>query len=124
MSTFASEGCATVTMGLTPLSGRAGIAPGEPGPRWLRLLLHFMRWTANPLYNFKGLEHYKHKFQSHDFEAVYVAVNDDHFEAANVLAIAHAFAGSPLKLFAWQVFKKNLEQLYRKNSYGREWLPV
>jgi len=108
MSTFAGEGCSKVTMGLTPLSSRAGIALGRPGPLWLQLLLCFMRWTANLLYNFRGLEHYKHKFRPHGFEPVYVAMNNRHFEPGSVLAIARAFAGSPLQLFAWRTLKKNL----------------
>ena len=111
MSTFASEGCATVTMGLIPLSSRAGITLGEPGPLWLRLLLRFMRWTANPLYNFKGLEYYKHKFRPHGFEPVYAVINHNHFQVGDVSAIAQAFAGSPLQLFAWKGLKKGLGQL-------------
>jgi lysylphosphatidylglycerol synthetase-like protein (DUF2156 family) len=114
MSTFALEGCTTVTLGLTPLSVRGGVVPGEPGPLWLRALFRFMRWSANPLYNFKGLEHYKYKLRPHWSEPAYVVVNSDRFEPINVFAIAHAFMGSPLQLFAWQTLKKNLEPLMRR----------
>ena len=108
MSTFAHEGCTTVTLGLSPLSVRGGIAPGEFGPLWLRALFRFMRLTANPLYNFKGLEHYKYKLRPHWSEPAYVVVNNPHFRPINVFAIALAFMGSPLQLFAWRTLKKNL----------------
>jgi lysylphosphatidylglycerol synthetase-like protein (DUF2156 family) len=87
--------------------------PGEPGPLWLRALFRFMRLTANPLYNFKGLEHYKYKFRPHYSEGAYVVVNSGHFRPINVLAMAHAFAGSPMQLFAWQVLKKTFRRLIR-----------
>lgn len=112
MSTFAREGSRAVTMGLVPLSGRV-LAPGRPGPLWLCALFRFMRITANPLYNFKGLEHYKYKLRPHYSEAAYAVVNEAHFQPVNVFAIAHAFAGSPLQLFAWQTLRKNLQRLIR-----------
>lgn len=118
MATFAREGCATVTMGLLPLSRGAGIGLGEPGPLWLRLLLRFVRWSANPLYNFNGLEYYKNKFQPQGFEPVYAVINHDHFAAGDVLSIAQAFTGSPLQLFAWNVLKKNLRQRNSSGSRG------
>ncbi len=107
MCTFAGEGYQEVTMGLVPLSERV-LRLGVPGPYWLRALFRFMRMTANSLYNFKGLEHYKYKFYPHYSEPVYAVVNDAHFHPINVFAIAQAFAGSPLQLFAWQTLKKNL----------------
>jgi phosphatidylglycerol lysyltransferase len=112
MSTFGQEDFRQVTMGLVPLSDFV-LPPGKPGPFWLSALFRFMRLTANPLYNFKGLEHYKYKFQPHYSEAAYVVVNDGRFRPINVLAIAHAFAGSPLQLFAWQVLKKIFLRLLR-----------
>jgi phosphatidylglycerol lysyltransferase len=111
MSAFANENFHEVTMGLVPLSARA-LPPGEPGPAWLQALFRFMRATANPLYNFKGLEYYKYKFRPHYSEPAYVVVNDSHFRFINVFAIAHAFAGSPLQLFAWQILKQNLKRLF------------
>jgi phosphatidylglycerol lysyltransferase len=110
MSAFAAEGYKEITMGLVPLSDRV-LALGEPGPLWLRSLFRFMRLTANSLYNFKGLEHYKYKFRPHYSEPVYAVVNDGHFHPMNVFAIAQAFAGSPLQLFAWQTLKQNFQHL-------------
>ncbi|HEV3042128.1 MAG TPA: DUF2156 domain-containing protein [Candidatus Angelobacter sp.] len=107
MTIFAAERYREVTMGLAPLS-RAGIVPGDPGPLWLKLMFRFMRVTANPLYNFKGLEHYKYKLRPHYSEPVYAVVRGRRFSLLNVLAIAHAFAGSPLQLFAWQTIRKAL----------------
>jgi phosphatidylglycerol lysyltransferase len=112
MSTFGRESFCQVTMGLVPLS--ESVTPlGEPGPLWLRSLFRFMRLTANPLYNFKGLEHYKYKLRPHYSEAAYVVVNSRHFRPINVLAMAHAFAGSPLQLFAWRMFAKAFRRLFR-----------
>ena len=71
-----------------------------------------MRFTANPLYNFKGLEHYKYKLRPHYSEPVYAVVNDSRFRPANVFAIAHAFAGSPLQLFAWEVIRKTAARTF------------
>jgi lysylphosphatidylglycerol synthetase-like protein (DUF2156 family) len=78
----------------------------------LRALFRFMRFTANPLYNFKGLEHYKYKLRPHYSEPVYAVVNDSRFRPANVFAIAHAFAGSPLQLFAWEVIRKTAARAF------------
>lgn len=97
-------------MGLVPLSDRV-LALGAPGPFWLRSLFRFMRATANPLYNFKGLEYYKYKFRPHYSEPVYAVVNDRNFRPVNVFAIAQAFAGSPLQLFAWHTMKKLFHQM-------------
>jgi phosphatidylglycerol lysyltransferase len=105
MVTLAAEGYREVTMGLTPLSSE-GLVPGAPGPLWLKLMFRFMRMTANPLYNFKGLEHYKYKLRPHYSEPVYAVVKGRFFSPLNVLAIAHAFAGSPLQLFAWKFIRK------------------
>ena len=105
MSAFAAEGCQEVTMGLAPLSN-AGLVPGAPGPLWLKLMFRIMRLTANPLYNFKGLEHYKYKLRPHYSEPVYAAVKGRRFSPLNAIAIAHAFAGSPLQLFAKETFRK------------------
>ena len=110
MSSFAAEDCRAVTMGMVPLSERV-LALGVPGPLWLRSLFRFMRLTANPLYNFKGLEFYKYKFRPDYSEPVFAVVNDGTFHPANVFAIARAFAGSPLQLFAWQTLKKLFQHL-------------
>lgn len=107
MTSFAAEGCREATMGLAPLSGH-GLVTGAPGPLWLKLMFRFMRLTANPLYNFKGLEHYKYKLRPHFSEPVYAVVQGRRFSPLNVIAIAHAFAGSPLQLFARQTVKKML----------------
>lgn len=114
MSAFAGEGCREVTMGLVPLSTQ-DLVPGDPGPLWLKLLFRFMRLTANPLYNFKGLEHYKYKLRPHYSEPVYAVVTGRRFSPLNVIAIAHIFAGSPLQMFAWRTVKRacKLEQRAR-----------
>ncbi|HEY6251774.1 MAG TPA: phosphatidylglycerol lysyltransferase domain-containing protein, partial [Candidatus Angelobacter sp.] len=105
MSTFGEEGCREVTLGLVPLSSE-GLVPGDPGPLWLKFLFRFMRLTANPLYNFKGLEYYKYKLRPHYTEPVYAVVTGRRFSPLNVVAIAHIFAGSPLELFAWRTLKR------------------
>jgi len=114
MSTFAAEGCREVTMGLAPLSNE-GLVPGHPGPLWLKLMFRFIRWTANPLYNFKGLEHFKYKLRPHYSEPVYAIVTGRRFSPLNVLAIAHTFAGSPMELFAWRTLKRAFKRSRRSS---------
>jgi phosphatidylglycerol lysyltransferase len=109
MTVFAAEGSREATMGLAPLSGQ-GLVAGAPGPVWLKLMFRFMRLTANPLYNFKGLEHFKYKLRPHFCEPVYAVVQGRHFSPLNVIAIAHAFAGSPLQLFARETIRKMLQR--------------
>lgn len=109
MTVFAAEGCCEATMGLAPLSSQ-GLVTGAPGPLWLKLMFRFMRLTANPLYNFKGLEHYKYKLHPHFSEPVYAVVQGRRFSPLNVIAIAHAFAGSPLQLFARETVRKMLKR--------------
>jgi phosphatidylglycerol lysyltransferase len=117
MTIFAAEGYQEVTMGLAPLSSE-GVVPGAPGPLWLKAMFRFLRLTANPLYSFKGLEHYKYKLRPHYSEPVYAVVKGRHFSPLNVLAIAHAFAGSPLQLFAWQTIRKVLGKRVPENKEG------
>jgi phosphatidylglycerol lysyltransferase len=116
MTMFSTEGCREATMGLAPLSGQ-GLVSGAPGPLWLKLMFRFMRLTANPLYNFKGLEHYKYKLRPHFSEPVYAVVQGRRFSPLNVIAIAHAFAGSPLQLFARETFKKMVKRGPTKGHY-------
>jgi len=115
MTTFGAERYQEVTMGLVPLSSE-GLVPGSPGPLWLNLLFRFVKMTANPLYNFKGLEHFKYKFHPHYSEPVYAVVNKARFSPIDVLAIIHAFAGSPLQLFAWHTVKKIAGKLSARDS--------
>jgi lysylphosphatidylglycerol synthetase-like protein (DUF2156 family) len=65
-----------------------------------------LRLTANSLYNFKGLEHYKYKLRPHYSEPAYAVVKGRGFSPRNVLAMAHAFAGSPLRLLVWRTIRK------------------
>ncbi len=117
MSAFAAESCREVTMGLAPLSSQ-GLVPGDPGPLWLKLMFRFMRLTANPLYNFKGLEYYKYKLRPHYSEPVYAVVTGRRFSPLNVLAIAHTFAGSPLDLFAWRTIKRVFHRGRKRTADG------
>ena len=92
MRRFASEGDRYVTLGLAPLSKRAGIAP-EPAPLWLRLTLHWVRAHGQRFYNFDGLDAFKAKFQPERWEPVYAIVNRPSFPPRALHAIAAAFAG-------------------------------
>jgi phosphatidylglycerol lysyltransferase len=54
------SGAEMITMGIVPLSHRAD--SGVENPRWLRLLLAWVRAHGRRFYNFDGLESFKNKF--------------------------------------------------------------
>jgi phosphatidylglycerol lysyltransferase len=96
MRRFGGEGARYVTLGLAPLSRRAGI-PSEPVPLWLRLTLAWVRAHGERFYHFEGLDAFKAKFRPDRWEPVYAIVNRATFPPRALYAIAGAFAGgSPI----------------------------
>lgn len=80
-----------VTLGLAPLSRRAG-APGQHGPRWLRLLFAWTRAHVHRFYNFEGLESFKAKFRPAVWEPVYLISDRPSVDAHTLHAVAAAFS--------------------------------
>lgn len=80
-----------VTLGLSPLSHRAGV-PGRPGPRWLRLLFAWTRAHTHRFYNFEGLESFKAKFRPAVWEPVYLIPDRSPVDVHTLHAVAAAFS--------------------------------
>lgn len=98
MRTLAEDGCDYATLGLSPLSARAQIAPFR-NPLWLRVMLAWMRKHARRFYNFDGLDAFKAKLQPENWEPVFAISNEPRLSPATLYAIASAFSeNAPVKL--------------------------
>ncbi|HEV2881332.1 MAG TPA: DUF2156 domain-containing protein [Pyrinomonadaceae bacterium] len=96
--TLAAEGAEYLTLGLAPLSDKAGALAVE-NPFWLRTLLGWVRAHGRRFYNFEGLEAFKTKFQPEKWEPVYAIANERTFSPLTLYAVAAAFSdGSPVML--------------------------
>jgi phosphatidylglycerol lysyltransferase len=98
MRAAARAGRRYVTLGLSPLSTRAGVAE-PPTPLWLRLALRWTRAHGRRFYNFDGLDAFKAKFRPDSWEPIYAISAERRFSLGTLYAIAGAFsAGSPVVL--------------------------
>jgi phosphatidylglycerol lysyltransferase len=85
-----------VTLGLAPLSRRAGVAE-YPMAWWLRATLAWVRAHGRRFYNFDGLDAFKAKFHPERWEPVFAIANEPRFSFETLYAIAAAFTnGRPL----------------------------
>lgn len=87
----AARGDRYFTLGLAPLSDRAG-PPGAGGPAWLRILLRWMRAHVRRFYDFQGLEHFKAKFRPARWEPIFAIASGPRFTPGMLYAIADAFS--------------------------------
>ena len=87
---IADDGCEYVTLGLSPLSRRAKIAPFD-NPLWLRFVLAWMRRHGQRFYNFDGLDRFKSKLCPEYWEPVFAISNEREFSSRTLYAIAKAF---------------------------------
>ena len=84
-----------VTMGIVPLSWRAG----EPvdHPWWLRLATQWARAHGRRFYDFGGLDEFKAKFGPDEWEPIYAISREARFSPRTLWAVAGAFSdGSPV----------------------------
>ncbi len=97
---FAADGAEYATLGLAPLSRRAGIdAPREP--LWLHGVLAWVRAHGRRFYNFDGLDAFKARLQPERWEPVFAIAAGGSFSPRFLYAIAAAFSGgSPLATLA------------------------
>jgi phosphatidylglycerol lysyltransferase len=96
MRALAADGFQYVTLGLSPLSRRAGV-DGRESPLWLKVALKWVRAHGSRFYNFDGLDQFKAKFQPERWEAIYAIANQPQFSPRMLYAIAAAFSdGSPI----------------------------
>jgi phosphatidylglycerol lysyltransferase len=106
---MASAGSDYVTLGLSPLSSRAGTAP-DLNPFLIRLILSWLRAHGRRFYNFDGLDAFKAKFQPEWWEPVYAISNRRNFSLRSLYAIAAAFTGGAPAATGLRAIKRALGQ--------------
>ncbi len=94
MRALAESGAEYVTLGLAPLSKRAGTDRGADAS-WLSLLLDLIRAHGRRFYNFDGLDSFKAKFRPDFWEPLYAISNERRFSLPALYAIAAAFSEGP-----------------------------
>jgi phosphatidylglycerol lysyltransferase len=88
-----------VTLGLAPLSTRAGEMTSQSA--LVRLGFRWVRAHGRRFYNFEGLDTFKAKFAPEKWEAVYALANESRFSIRSLYAIASAFTqGKPFSTVA------------------------
>jgi phosphatidylglycerol lysyltransferase len=98
MLALAEEGYSYATLGLSPLSTRAQIAPFR-NPFWLRILLVWIRKHGERFYNFNGLDAFKAKLKPESWEPVFAVSNESRISFRTLYAIASAFSGNaPIRM--------------------------
>lgn len=93
MGSLASGGYEYATLGLAPLSTRAGLRQFN-NPLWLRLLTTWMWLHGKRFYNFDGLDAFKAKLQPKRWEPVFAIANERRLSVRTLYAIAAAFSES------------------------------
>ena len=100
MRSVGAAGARYATLGLSPLSRRSGVAPGDQ-PFWLSMTLRWVRAHGRRFYNFEGLDAFKSKFAPSGWEPIYAIGAGPRFRSRELYAIAGAFSqGSPVTLVA------------------------
>jgi len=100
MRGLAAEGYEYATLGISPLSTRAGLGPTDD-PMWLRVLLAWLRRHGRRFYNFDGLDHFKSKLKPVSWEPVFAISNESRVSIRTIYAITSAFSGNgPFHMFA------------------------
>ncbi len=82
-----------LTLGLAPLSRRAGPAGSRP-PRRIRFLLDRVRAHGRRFYDFEGLEAFKAKFEPDAWEPIFAISAETRFSLRSLYAVAGAFSGA------------------------------
>lgn len=101
----AEEGASMVTLGLSPLSRRAGFKPHHHS--LLRGLLWILRSLGRKFYNFEGLDRFKAKFQPDSWEPIYASTLNHRISFATLWSFAEVFGQcSPWSLLVNAVKRK------------------
>jgi phosphatidylglycerol lysyltransferase len=110
MRAIATSGSTYATLGLSPLSQRAGLTQPRQ-PLWLGLLLRLVRRGGRRFYNFGGLDAFKAKFNPESWEPIYAIAEGASFPPRALYAIAGAFSGgAPIEL----VFKAVVRAIHNE----------
>ena len=122
MRALGTDGARYVTLGLAPLSDRAGTI-GAGQPLWLRALLRWVRAHGQRFYNFRGLDAFKTSLEPMTWEPVYALVRGERIGPGDLRAIAGAFGGgSPERLIAralWMAVVREAGAIRRMVSQPR-----
>lgn len=104
-------GAEYLTLGLAPLSRRAGIeAPRRHWVLWAALA--WLRAHGRRFYNFEGLDAYKAKFEPQAWEPIYAITGGHRLGVRTLYAIAAAFGRmSPLKLGSLAILRALRQEL-------------
>ncbi len=111
MRDTATDGATYLTLGLSPLSRRAGI-PHHTEPLWLRILLAWVHVHGQRFYNFDGLDAFKAKALPEQWEPIYAITSEPHITPRMLYAIAGAFSGtSPLLFLAHSLLRAGRQEV-------------
>ncbi len=113
MRDLSAAGASYVTLGLSPLSRRAGIAQ-TPQPPLVQAALAVVQAYGQYFYNFAGLDTYKAKFLPDWWEPIYAITQGQRMSLHTLYAIAEAFGStSPVLLMGRGVLRMVLYQVQR-----------
>jgi phosphatidylglycerol lysyltransferase len=105
------SGATYSTLGLSPLSQRAGITARHQS-LWLRFVLQWVRLHGARFYNFAGLDAFKAKFNPQSWEPIYAIGEGANFSPRMLYAIAGAFSGgAPIRLVLRALLRAAVEEL-------------
>ncbi|HRK61251.1 MAG TPA: DUF2156 domain-containing protein [Candidatus Omnitrophota bacterium] len=110
MQTIQREGSTHATLGLAPLSQRAGFSYAM-NPAWVRMIFKWLYSGGMSLYNFNGLDAFKSKFKPHRWEPVYAIVNKPRFSPVTLYRIMGAFCQTSPVLFGLTTILRSLFDL-------------
>lgn len=113
MGDLSAAGAAWVSLGLSPLSQRAGLSYAEH-PAWLRASLSLVRRWGAPFYSFDGLDAFKARLCPDAWEPLY-GVDQHGISPRTLYAIAAAFAADNPARF---VLRGCLRRLRRQAGAG------
>jgi len=101
MRWMADIGASYATLGLAPLSTRAGPITTSADPLWLRAALSWVRAHGRRFYNFDGLDAFKAKYRPMAWEPVFAIATEPRISPHTLYAIAAAFTqGRPAAVVA------------------------
>jgi phosphatidylglycerol lysyltransferase len=109
MAAVADVGATYATLGLAPLSRRAGIT-GPPLSPWLRLTLEWVRAHGRRFYDFDGLDAFKAKLRPQWWEPIYAISRAPSFSPRLLLAITAAFGGPPVPFLARTLWRAGRQE--------------
>lgn len=118
VSAMHEDGDHYVTLGLAPLSRRAG-GPGPSAPLWMRLLLGWTRAHVQRFYDFAGLEDFKAKFRPAVWEPVYMVAARRRMDARSLHAVVSAFSDRSVTSTVARALMSALRQEIRRLGWPR-----